>query len=81
MINDRIYIIEVLNTKVKKQKEIDHPFFFTRIYSKYDIPVFTMHDLLYYMRFGQGRDNTSKSSALPAFMESIGLSYREKTGK
>lgn len=36
-------------------------------------------ELCYYASYGQGRDNPSGPLDLPAFMKSIGVTYRQKT--
>jgi len=72
------YIIEVrdsegkLDTNKEMEKRKEHPFLFSK-------PEFKIDDLCYYMSYGQGRDNPSGPLDLPAFMESIGISYRPKT--
>jgi hypothetical protein len=71
------YIIEVrdadgkLDFEAEKQKKIEHPYLFSK-------PTFSIDQLCYYMSYGQERDNPSGPLDLPAFMESIGISYREK---
>lgn len=40
---------------------------------------FTMDELCYYMSYGQGRNQPSGPMDLPAFMESIGFTYRKVT--
>ena len=72
------YIIEVRDSEGKldfeseriKQKE--HPFLFSK-------SEFSIDDLCYYMSFGQGRNQPSGPLELPAFMQSIGITYRAKT--
>ncbi len=72
------YIIEVRdedgNLDFEKEKEVRkaHPYLFSK-------REFNIDNLCYYMSYGQGRDIPSGPMQLPAFMESIGVSYRQKT--
>jgi hypothetical protein len=72
------YITEVrdengqLDFEAEKIKRQEHPYLFSR-------PTFTIDQLCYYMSYGQNRNNPSGPMDLPAFMENIGISYREKT--
>ena len=72
------YIIEVrdengqLDFKAERIKQEEHPYLFSK-------GSFSIDDLCYYMSFGQDRNKPSGPMELPAFMDSIGISYREKT--
>lgn len=49
-----------------------HPFLFSK-------PHFSMDSLCWWMSYGEKRNKPSGPQELPAFMKSIGASYREKT--
>jgi hypothetical protein len=72
------YIIEVrdedgnLDFRKEDIKRKEHPYLFSK-------QEFHIDDLCYYASFGQGRDNPSGPMDLPAFMESIDITYRPKT--
>ena len=72
------YIIEVRDEKgrldmdAERVKREEHPFLFQK-------PTYSIDQLCRYMSFGQGRDNPSGPMELPAFMASIGITYRQKT--
>jgi hypothetical protein len=72
------FIIEVrdengrLDFEAEKQKKEEHPYLFSK-------PTFNIYNLCYYMSYGQGRNNPRGPLDLPAFMASIGISYRAKT--
>jgi hypothetical protein len=72
------YLVEVRDANgqldFRKEEEVrkTHPFLF----SKRD---FTIDDLCYYASYGQGRNKPSGPMELPAFMKSIGASYRPIT--
>lgn len=71
------YIIEVRDADGKldfrKEEEVKkaHPYLFSK-------REFTIDDLTWYASYGQGRNNPSGPSELPAFMKGIGISYRVK---
>jgi hypothetical protein len=77
MSHDR-YIIEVRHAdgsldfdgELRKRKE--HPYLFEKHH-------YSIDNLCYYASYGQGRNNPSGPMELPAFMASIGISYRKKT--
>lgn len=72
------YIIEVrdehgqLDFRKEEEKTKEHPYLFSKL-------TFSIDDLCRYMSFGQERNNPSGPLELPAFMESIGITYRLKT--
>lgn len=75
----KTYIVEVRNPDCslcfgKKEAAIEraHPYLFGR-------GAFSIDELCYYASFGQGRNKPIGPMELPAFMNSIGVSYREKT--
>ena len=61
-----------LDFEIEKIKRKEHPYLFSK-------QTFSIDDLCYYMSFGQGRDAPKGPMELPAFMGSIGISYRVKT--
>ena len=69
------YIIEARNLEgnldfeLEKQIRAAHPYLFSK-------PAFTIDDLCHYASYGEGRDTPSGPLELPAFMRSIGVSYR-----
>jgi hypothetical protein len=71
------YIIEVrdangaLDFRAEDVKRLEHPYLFSQ-------REFTIDNLCYYMSFGQDRNKPSGPMDLPAFMDSIGISYRKK---
>ena len=73
----RKYVIEVrdvngnLDFRAEDVRRLEHPFLFSK-------REFTIDDLCYYMSFGQGRNKPSGPIDLKAFMDGIGISYREK---
>jgi len=72
------FIIEARDDKgqldfdLEREKRLEHPYLFSR-------GSFTLDNLCYYMSFGQKRDNPSEPMQLDEFMQSIGLTYRQKT--
>jgi len=72
------YIVEVRDANgqldFRKEEEVRkaHPFLFSKT-------EFTIDTLCYYASYGQGRNNPSGPMELPAFMKSIGATYRQKT--
>ena len=71
------FIIEVrdengkLDFEKEKLKRIEHPYLFSK-------QTFSIDNLCYYASYGQGRHNPSGPGELGKFMESIGISYRQK---
>ena len=72
------YLVEVRDANgqldFRKEEEVRkaHPFLFSK-------RQFTIDDLCYYASYGQGRNQPSGPMELPAFMQSIGASYRPIT--
>lgn len=75
------YIIEVrdengqLDFKAERIRREEHPYLFQQ-------ETYTIDQLCYYMSYGRGQGCLGRGAGpmeLPAFMESIGISYRVKT--
>ena len=72
------FIIEVrdkdgnLDFETEKVKRKEHPYLFEK-------QEYTIDNLCYYASYGQGRDNPSGPMELGEFMNSIGITYRQKT--
>jgi hypothetical protein len=72
------WIIEVrdsegrLDPEAEKTKRKEHPFLFSK-------KTFRIDKLCWYASYGQGRSNPSGPMQLTEFMNSIGVSHRQKT--
>lgn len=72
------YVVEVRDEDGKLKDEATreavkkaHPYLFSK-------ESFNIDNLCYYASYGQGRDNPLGPMQLPAFMKSVGATYREK---